>query len=54
MQISYGDVSDAAQTLQTVVKNSPNNIQAHYALGVACKSKGIWSAPRANGERLCA
>jgi len=40
MQISDGNVNDAAQTLQTLVKNSPNNIQAHYALGVALQRQG--------------
>jgi tetratricopeptide (TPR) repeat protein len=40
MQISDGDVTDAAQTLQTVVKNSPNNFQAHYAFGVALQKQG--------------
>ena len=40
MQISAGDFNDAAQTLQTVVDNSPNNMQAHYALGVALQRQG--------------
>jgi tetratricopeptide (TPR) repeat protein len=40
MQISYGDVNDAAQTLSTVVKNDPDNILAHYALGVARQKQG--------------
>jgi tetratricopeptide (TPR) repeat protein len=40
MQLSDGDVSDAAQTLQTVVKDSPNNFQAHFALGVALQKQG--------------
>ena len=40
MQINSGDPSDAAQTLQAVVKDAPNNIQAHYALGVAFQKQG--------------
>ena len=40
MQINSGDVSDAAQTLQAVVKEAPNNIKAHYALGVAFQKQG--------------
>lgn len=40
IQISAGDVNNAAQTLQTVVNNSPNNMQAHYALGVALQREG--------------
>jgi tetratricopeptide (TPR) repeat protein len=48
MQISGGDVSDALPTLQTVVKNAPNNIQAHYALGVAYQKQG--NLERAVGE----
>ena len=40
MQISGGDVSDALQTLQTVVKDAPKNVQAHYALGVALQKQG--------------
>jgi tetratricopeptide (TPR) repeat protein len=40
MQINSGDVSDAEQTLQAVVKDAPNNIQAHYALGVAFRKQG--------------
>ena len=40
MQINAGDFNDAAQMLQTVVNNSPNNIQAHYALGVALQRQG--------------
>jgi tetratricopeptide (TPR) repeat protein len=39
MQISDGDVSNAAQTLQTVVKDFPNNFQAHYAFGVALQKQ---------------
>ena len=35
MQISAGDVNSAAQTLQTVIKNTPKNSGAHYALGLA-------------------
>jgi len=40
MQITLGDVTSAAQTLQSVVKDAPNNIQAHYALGVAFQKQG--------------
>jgi tetratricopeptide (TPR) repeat protein len=40
LQISGGDVNDAAQTLQTVVKDAPNNIEAHYTLGVAFQKQG--------------
>jgi tetratricopeptide (TPR) repeat protein len=40
MQISGGDVNDALQTLQTVIKDAPNNIEAHYALGVAYQKQG--------------
>ena len=40
MQINDGDFNDAAQTLQTVVSNPPNNMQAHYALGVALQRQG--------------
>jgi tetratricopeptide (TPR) repeat protein len=41
MEISKGDVNDAAQTLQTVVTNAPNNSQAHYVLGVALNRQGF-------------
>jgi len=40
MQINAGDVNDAAQTLQTVVSNSPNNMQAHYTFGIALQRQG--------------
>jgi tetratricopeptide (TPR) repeat protein len=40
MQITSGDLNDAVQTLQAVVKDSPNNFQAHYALGVALQKQG--------------
>jgi tetratricopeptide (TPR) repeat protein len=40
MQIDTGDVNGAVQTLQTVLKNSPNNIQAHFALGIAFRKQG--------------
>ena len=40
LQINSGNVSDAAQTLQAVVKDAPNNIQAHYVLGVAFQKQG--------------
>ena len=48
MQISEGDISDAAQTLQAVVSNAPNNSEAHYALGVALNRQGY--PERAAGE----
>jgi tetratricopeptide (TPR) repeat protein len=40
LQIDAGDVSDAAQTLEAVVSSSPNNIPAHYALGVTFEKQG--------------
>src|ERR1019366_9607789 len=40
MQISKGDVNNATQTLQTVIKNAPKNSEAHYALGVAFEKLG--------------
>jgi len=40
LQINAGDVSDAAQTLEAVVNSSPNNIPAHYALGVVFEKQG--------------
>ncbi len=40
MQISEGDINDAAQTLQTVVTNAPNDSLAHYVLGVALNKQG--------------
>jgi tetratricopeptide (TPR) repeat protein len=40
LQIVSGDVNDAAQTLQMVVNNSPKNMQAHFALGVALQKQG--------------
>jgi tetratricopeptide (TPR) repeat protein len=39
-QIDAGDVNDAVQTLEVVVNGSPNNIAAHYALGVAFEKQG--------------
>jgi cellulose synthase operon protein C len=41
MEISGGNLNDAAQTLQTVVANAPNNSQAHYVLGVALSRQGL-------------
>lgn len=40
MQISQGDFNDAAQTMQTVVSNAPNDSQAYYILGVALNKQG--------------
>jgi tetratricopeptide (TPR) repeat protein len=40
MQISDGDANGAAQKLQTVIKNTPKNSQAHYVLGVAFEKLG--------------
>jgi tetratricopeptide (TPR) repeat protein len=40
IQISEGNVNDATQTLQTLIKNSPDDGQAHYALGVAFDKQG--------------
>jgi tetratricopeptide (TPR) repeat protein len=48
LQISAGDLTDAQQTLQTVVANAPDNIEAHYALGVALQKQG--SPERAENE----
>jgi cellulose synthase operon protein C len=48
MEISAGDVNDAAQTLQTVVGNAPRNSEAHYVLGVALDKQGF--AERAESE----
>lgn len=40
MQISDGDVNHATQTLQTVIKNAPQNSEAHYVLGVGFEKLG--------------
>jgi tetratricopeptide (TPR) repeat protein len=48
MQITAGDVSDATQTLQTVIKNASTNSEAHYVLGVAFEKSG--NLERAEGE----
>lgn len=40
MQILSGDVTNAAQTLQMVINNDPNNMQAHFALGMALEKQG--------------
>jgi tetratricopeptide (TPR) repeat protein len=40
MQISWGDLDHAIDTLQTVVKNDPRNSLAHFALGVAFERQG--------------
>ena len=48
MQISDGDVNDAVQTLQIVVKNAPSDSEAHYVLGVALDKQGF--SERAESE----
>ena len=40
MQISDGNVNDAAQKLESVIKNSPKNAGGHFALGVAYDKLG--------------
>jgi tetratricopeptide (TPR) repeat protein len=40
MQISWGDLDRAIDTLQTVVKNDPKDSLAHFALGVAFERQG--------------
>jgi tetratricopeptide (TPR) repeat protein len=40
LQIDAGDIGTAAQTLEAVVNSSPNNIPAHYALGIAFEKQG--------------
>jgi len=53
LQIMSGDVNDAAQTLQMVVNSSPNNMQAHFALGIALQQRGnLESAERQWREAL--
>lgn len=48
MQISDGAVGDAAQKLEVLIKNSPKNAKAHYALGIAYDKLGY--AERAESE----
>ncbi len=54
LQISSGNPNDAIVTLQSVIKNDPNNAAAHYQSG-SCVSKVRRSgrAPRPNGGRRC-
>ena len=40
LQIMSGDINDAVQTLLMVVNDSPKNMQAHFALGVALQKQG--------------
>lgn len=40
MQISDGHFAEAIATLQALIKNNPDNGEAHYALGVALKDQG--------------
>jgi tetratricopeptide (TPR) repeat protein len=40
MQIGWGDVDHATQTLEIVIKNAPKNSFAHYELGVAHEKQG--------------
>lgn len=48
MQISDGELAPAVSTLQTLIKNAPDQSEAHYALGVAYKKQGDLN--RAEGE----
>ena len=40
MQISSGRTKDAIATLETVIKNDPDNSEAHYVLGVGFQKLG--------------
>jgi tetratricopeptide (TPR) repeat protein len=40
LQISSGDLTGAQQTLHVVIANAPDNLQAHYAQGVALQKQG--------------
>lgn len=40
MEINDGDVNHAIQMLQTLIKDAPENSEAHYALGVAFQRSG--------------
>ncbi len=40
LQLQAGDANGAVTTLQTIIKNDPNNAAAHYQLGVAFRELG--------------
>jgi tetratricopeptide (TPR) repeat protein len=48
MQISNGHPNDALATLETVIKNDPDNSEAHYVLGVGFQKLG--NVERAQSE----
>src|SRR5271157_5870921 len=47
LEIQAGDADGATKTLQTVIKNDPNNAAAHYQLGVAFQKLGNLESARA-------
>ena len=51
MQISSGRIRNAIATLETVIKNDPDNSEAHYVLGVGFQKLGNLDALRASGVR---
>ena len=50
IQISEGHAADAVQALQGVIRNAPDNSQAHYALGVAFEKQGDLQRARSEWE----
>ena len=52
--LAEGKTDQALADAQEAVKSNPQDVEAHFLLGISTRRSAIWRLPRSRSERCCA